>query len=59
MENLDVLIRLVRRICADRRAVTSLEYGIIASLVAVVLISSIGRLGTSLSGTFSKVSASL
>lgn len=43
----------------DERGVTAMEYGLIASLVAVVLISALTKLGTSLSGTFSTVSAHL
>ncbi len=44
---------------ADRRAVTALEYGLIAALIAVVIITGVTTLGTSLNGTFAKVSAKL
>ncbi len=44
---------------ADRRAVTALEYGLIASLVAVVIIVAVRTLGTSLSTTFNKVATTL
>ena len=36
---------------------TAIEYGLIASLIAVAIITILGTLGTNLSGTFSKVSA--
>jgi len=43
----------------DRRAVTALEYGLIASLVAVVIIAAVRVLGTNLSTTFQKVATSI
>lgn len=43
----------------DRRAVTALEYGLIASLIAVVIITGVTTLGTKLNLTFGKVSAIL
>ena len=39
----------------DRRAVTALEYGLIAGLVAVVIVTAVSSLGTNLSTTFSKI----
>ncbi|WP_299959204.1 Flp family type IVb pilin [Acidocella sp.] len=39
----------------DRRGVTSVEYAIIASLIALVIISSVRLLGQDVSGTFSTV----
>lgn len=44
---------------ADRRAVTALEYGLIASLIAVAIIAAVKGLATSISGTFSMVASSL
>ncbi len=43
----------------DERAVTAIEYGLIASLVAVAIISAITALGSKMSGTFAKVSGNL
>ncbi len=43
----------------DKRAVTALEYGLIAALIAVVIITAVTTLGTKLSSTFTSVSASL
>ncbi|GBQ82715.1 hypothetical protein AA13595_0993 [Gluconacetobacter johannae DSM 13595] len=40
---------------SDRRGVTMLEYGLIAALVAVVVIGAISTLGTGLSGIFTSV----
>ncbi len=43
----------------DRRAVTALEYGLIAALVAVVIIGAVTTLGKDLSTVFGKVNAQL
>jgi pilus assembly protein Flp/PilA len=40
---------------ADRSGVTSIEYAIIASLIAVVIISPTTLLGQNVSGTFSTI----
>ncbi len=42
-----------------RRAVTSLEYGIIASLIALMILSSLRQVGSNLSGTFTKLATTL
>ncbi len=39
----------------DRRAVTALEYGLIAGLVAVAIVGAVTTLGTSLSSKFSLI----
>ncbi len=43
----------------DRRAVTAIEYGLIASLVAVVIIGGVTAVGGSLSTVFTSVSGAL
>jgi pilus assembly protein Flp/PilA len=43
----------------DRRGVTALEYGLIASLVAIALIVGATALGTSLNGTFTSISTKI
>jgi pilus assembly protein Flp/PilA len=43
----------------DKRAVTALEYAMIASLIAVAAVTVITGLGTKLSSTFSSVSSAL
>lgn len=50
---------LLSRFAADESGVTAIEYGLIAALLAVVIIGAVSIVGTSLSGTFSSVSASL
>lgn len=43
----------------DESGATAIEYGLIAALVAVVIIAALGALGTNLSSTFNKVSTNL
>ncbi len=43
----------------DEDGVTAIEYGLIASLIAVAIIVSIGLVGNSLSQIFSRVSTEL
>lgn len=40
----------------DKRAVTALEYALIAGLIAVVIIGAVTSLGTSISSVFNKIS---
>jgi pilus assembly protein Flp/PilA len=49
----------LRALIKDERGVTAMEYGLIAALVAVVIIGSVTTLGTSLSTTFKAVAAAL
>ena len=51
----NVILRLV----ADRSGVTAIEYGLIAALIAVIIIGAVATVGTSLSTTFSTVAGSL
>ena len=39
----------------DEEGATAIEYGLIASLIAVVIIAAVGLVGTSLSTTFQSV----
>ena len=50
---------MIQGIRADRRGVTALEYGLIASLIAVVIVGAVTTLGKNLSGTFNTISAQL
>jgi pilus assembly protein Flp/PilA len=43
----------------DRRAVTAIEYALIAALIAVVIIGAVTTLGKGVSNTFSKVANEL
>ncbi len=54
-----LILSQVRQLRSDRKGVTALEYGLIASLVAIAIIASLTSLGTALKTTFSTVAASL
>ena len=43
----------------DRRAVTALEYGVIAGVLAVVVVTAFNTLGTGLNAAFTSVSSQL
>ncbi len=43
----------------DQRGVTALEYGLIAGLVAVAIVTSVTALGTQLTATFTTITAAL
>ncbi|HEY4847114.1 MAG TPA: Flp family type IVb pilin [Methylocella sp.] len=46
---------LLRRFIDDQSGVTGIEYGLIAALIAVVIIVAVTTVGTSLSATFTAV----
>lgn len=43
----------------DERGVTALEYGLIAGLIAVVIVTSVSALGTTLANTFNTITAAM
>ena len=49
----------MHRLVRERRAVTALEYGLIASLIAVVIIASVQLLGSNLSTIFNQIATTL
>jgi pilus assembly protein Flp/PilA len=49
----------LRVLAKDERGVTALEYGLIAGLVAVAIVTSVTGLGTKLSATFANIAANL
>jgi pilus assembly protein Flp/PilA len=51
--------RIFNNLIADEKGVTAIEYGLIAALVAVVIIGAVEAVGTSLQSTFSTVSTEL
>ena len=44
---------------SDRRAVTALEYGLIAALIAGVIITAVTTLGADIKGTFNTIGLSV
>ncbi|CAN7427594.1 Flp family type IVb pilin [Paraburkholderia hospita] len=52
-------IAKANRFVRDEEGVTAIEYGLIAALIAVVIIASVQLVGTRLSTVFSGIAASL
>jgi pilus assembly protein Flp/PilA len=50
---------LFTNLIKDEAGVTAIEYGLIAALIAVVIIGAVTTLGTNISTTFSTVAAAL
>ena len=51
--------KFMTRFLKDESGATAIEYGLIAALVAVVLVTALTAMGTKLSGTFDNVSSKL
>jgi pilus assembly protein Flp/PilA len=45
----------LRKLRADRRGATAIEYGLIAALIAVAIISALGSLGGGVGGMWTKL----
>jgi pilus assembly protein Flp/PilA len=52
-------IRTALALKTDERAVTAIEYALIAALIAVVIIGAVTSLGGGVSSTFNKVASEL
>ena len=50
---------IVRRFLSDRSGATAIEYGLIAGLISVVIISSVKNIGTNASRKFTAIAANL
>ena len=48
-------IRMLRRLCSDKRGATAVEYGLIAALIAVAAISGMKSLGGGSNGLWGKL----
>ena len=53
------MTKFFNQFASDESGATAIEYGLIAALIAVALISILGTLSGSLSSTFQKVSTKL
>ncbi len=56
---LDPLLRLFVLLRHDRRAVTAMEYGLIAALIAVVIITALTNIGNNLTAKFNAIGTAL
>ena len=50
---------LLSRVIRDENGATAIEYGLIAGLIAVVIIGAVGAVGTGVSSTFVAISTGL
>jgi pilus assembly protein Flp/PilA len=50
---------IISRFVKDERGVTAIEYGLLASLIAVAIITTVTGLGTSLNTKFTAISTAL
>jgi pilus assembly protein Flp/PilA len=53
------MMKLVARFAADETAATSIEYGLIAGMIALVVISAVTKIGTRISAKFNAIAANL
>ena len=51
--------KLIRAFFIDESGATAIEYGLIAALIAVVIITAVTTVGTNLTGTFNSVANAL
>ncbi len=53
------MFNTVLRLMKDQTGVTAIEYGLIASLIAVVIITAVTLVGTNLSATFNTLAGNV
>jgi pilus assembly protein Flp/PilA len=51
--------KFIQRFYTDESGATAIEYGLIAALVAVVIVTGVTAVGTKLSGTFNTIQSKL
>jgi pilus assembly protein Flp/PilA len=54
-----MLVELALRFARDRAGATAIEYGLIAALIAVVVITALNNIGTHLSTKFTTIATAL
>ena len=52
-------MKFIKKLAANEKGATAIEYGLIAALIAVAAITAMGSLGNNLSGTFNKVATNM
>ncbi|SDI09672.1 Flp family type IVb pilin [Paraburkholderia phenazinium] len=56
---MQTILTQAKRFIRDENGVTAVEYGLIAALIAIVIIGSVKTLGTNLNTVFSTIAASV
>lgn len=59
MKNLQIIQREIHQYIEQEEAVTAIEYALIASLIAIAIITAVTLVGTNLSTIFTTISSSL
>jgi pilus assembly protein Flp/PilA len=54
-----IIMKAIQNFLRDEQGVTAIEYGLIAALIAVVIIAAVKIVGTQLDTTFSKIGTEL
>ena len=52
-------MKLIRKLLVDSKGATAIEYGLIAALIAVAMITAVRSAGTKVGGTFNVVSGNM
>jgi pilus assembly protein Flp/PilA len=52
-------MKTIRNLFKNEKGATAIEYGLIAALIAVAIITAVGSVGSKLNGTFNKVATNL
>ncbi len=52
-------MKFINKLFRDEAGATAIEYGLIAALIAVAIMTTVGGLGTQLTTTFSKTSSAM
>ena len=52
-------MKMIRKMFADKKGATAIEYGLIAALIAVAAITAMNGLGNQLTKTFNNVSSQM
>lgn len=53
------IVQFIQKFVRDEEGVTAIEYGLIAALIAVVIITAVTVVGTQLANTFTKIGTAL
>ena len=53
------MLKFIKQIKNDDKGATAIEYGLIAALIAVAIITAVTSVGTNLSSTFNNVSSAV
>lgn len=56
---MNMILTVYTRFMSDRRAVTALEYGMIAALIAAVIVGAVTTVGSNLKTAFTNIGTSL